>query len=382
MFAGGTIVFIWAFTELGVPLVFDFDRVTSVQIFNALKDISGNPFPYAMVVVVLVSTVLMYLTSKLILERDLTGGGGRATVGREMQTPSRGTQWAIMAGFALCIALSVLPHAGVVLLSFATEWYRTVLPGGFTLQHYHNALGHELTLTAITNSLKYALLATGLDLVLGVCVAYVNVRTRVFGRRMLDAMAMLPLAVPGIVIAFGYLAVARDGQNLDWGALFQMKDPTAIFLVPYAIFAKVFGENPLPLLVVAYAMRRLPFVVRSASAGFEQVSPSLEEVAQNLGCSPAQAICKITLPLMVPNLVAGGLLAFAFSMLEVSDSLILAQQAAHYPITKAIFALVGALGNGPFLATALGVWAMAFLGITLVGAGLILGKKLGTLFRT
>src|SRR5436190_1976662 len=66
IFAGGTIVFIWAFTELGVPLVFDFDRVTSVQIFSAIKDISGNPFPYALVVVVLVSTALLYFTSKLI----------------------------------------------------------------------------------------------------------------------------------------------------------------------------------------------------------------------------------------------------------------------------------------------------------------------------
>jgi len=96
-------------------------------------------------------------------------------------------------------AAAVLPHAGVVLLSFATEWYGTVLPGGFTLEHYRAALGHELTLTAISNSLKYASLATLLDVVLGVCVAYVNVRTRMLGRHLMDAMAMLPLAVPGIV---------------------------------------------------------------------------------------------------------------------------------------------------------------------------------------
>jgi iron(III) transport system permease protein len=68
-------------------------------------------------------------------------------------------------------------------------------------------------------------------------------------------------------------------------------------------------------------------------------------------------------------------------MLEVSDSMILAQQASHFPITKAIYALVSALGDGPYIASALGVWAMIFLGITLLGAGLILGKKLGALFR-
>ena len=52
-----------------------------------------------------------------------------------------------------------------------------------------------------------------------------------------------------------------------------------------------------------------------------------------------------------------------------------------YPITKAIYSLIGSLGNGPNIAAALGVWAMVFLGVTFIGAGLILGKKLGALFR-
>ena len=122
-------------------------------------------------------------------------------------------------------------------------------------------------------------------------------------------------------------------------------------------------------------------VVRAAAAGFQQTSETLEEAAQNLGCPPLKSLVKITLPLIAANLIAGGLLAFAFAMLEVSDSLILAQQAQHYPITKAIYNLNGALGNGEALASALGVWAMVFLTITLAGTGMILGKKMGALFR-
>ena len=113
----------------------------------------------------------------------------------------------------------------------------------------------------------------------------------------------------------------------------------------------------------------------------QQVSPTLEEAAQNLGATPGRALWRITLPLVAPNLIAGGLLAFSFAMLEVSDSMILAQQTAHYPITKAIYSLLGSLGNGPNLAAALGVWAMCFLGVTIFAAALILGKKLGALFR-
>jgi iron(III) transport system permease protein len=197
-------------------------------------------------------------------------------------------------------------------------------------------------------------------LVLGVSVAYVVVRTKIPGRQILDTMAMLPLAVPGLVMAFGYLAMSREGQPLSFLML---------------------GENPILLLVIAYSVRRLPYVVRSASAGFQQVSPALEEAAQNMGATPERALWRITLPLVAPNLVAGGLLAFAFAMLEVSDSMILAQQAAHFPITKAIYSLIGALGSGPNLAAALGVWAMVFLTVTIVGAAILLGKKMGALFR-
>ena len=360
IFAGGTIVFVWSFTEMGVPLLFDYDRVTAVQIFRSINDLSGNPFPYALVAVMLVFSTLFYLTGKLFFGSANSGGGGRATTGRETIPLPSGLGWVCTAFFAGVTFLAVLPHLGVVLLSVSKDWYGTVIPHSLTLEHYRNALGHELTLSSIANSLKYSTLAMLVALLLGIGVAYVSVRTRIWGRQILDAMAMLPLAVPGIVLAFGYLAMTREGQPFHWLML---------------------GEDPLLLLVIAYAVRRLPYVVRSAAAGFQQVSPTLEEAAQNLGARPEKALWRITLPLVAPNLVAGALLAFSFAMLEVSDSMILAQQATYFPITKAIYSLVLSLGSGPNLASALGVWAMIFLAVTILGAGVILGKKLGALFR-
>ena len=90
---------------------------------------------------------------------------------------------------------------------------------------------------------------------------------------------------------------------------------------------------------------------------------------------------RVTVPLITANLIAGAMLAFAFSMLEVSDSLMLAQRQEFYPITKTIYELFQLIGTGKYVASALGVWAMVFLGVTIVGSSLLLGKKMGALFR-
>ncbi len=360
LFAGGTIVFIWAFTELGVPLMFEYNRVTSVQIFSGLRDIGGNPFPYALVVVMLASTVLLYGLSKWLF-----GGDGHAMISKSAtvggpRRPSLAGRWLCTALFTLVFLIAVLPHLGVVLVAFSKDWYASILPTGWTLEHFQAALGHNLTLPSIQNSLKYASLATLLDLVLGIAIAWIVVRTKFRGRHLLDACAMLPLAVPGLVLAFGYLAMTQEGKLL--AALNPVRDPLLI-------------------LVIAYAVRRLPFVVRSAVAGLQQTSVTLEEAAQNLGSTPWRTLRRITIPLIMANLLAGGLLAFSFAMLEVSDSLLLAQRMQDFPITKAIFELYQLLGEGRFIACALGVWAMAFLGVTILGASLLLGKKFGALFR-
>ncbi|MEQ1862102.1 MAG: iron ABC transporter permease [Chthoniobacteraceae bacterium] len=360
LFAGGTIVFIFSFTELGVPLIFDYTRVTSVQIFYGLKEIAGNPFPFALVVVMLVLTVLAYLTSKLLFGRGDQAMMSKATTAGGSRTLHGFSGWLCTAGFVAVIFLALLPHLGVVCVSFSGEWYRTVLPAQWTVEHYDNALGHYLTVPSILNSLKYASAATLIDIFLGLAIAYVVVRTTLPGRALLDAMAMLPLAVPGLVLAFGYLSMTQDGK-------------------PFAAFNP--GKDPTLLLIVAYSVRRLPYIVRSAVAGLQQTSVTLEEAAHNLGCPPLRTLRRITLPLIMANVIAGALLAFSFAMLEVSDSLILAQKQQHYPITKAIYELYQLLGEGRFVASALGVWAMAFLGLTIFTASRILGKKMGALFR-
>jgi len=364
VFAGGSIVFVWAFTELGVPLMFNFTRILPVQIFMGMKELAGNGMPFALVVVMLAAAMGLYAVTRFFLGRVPVPVAGRATLGR---APIRATGFRALfcSGlFVAVIAFALLPHLAVVLLSFARDWYGSILPSAWTLSHYREALGHSLTIPSIGNSLRYSSLATLLDVTLGIGIAWVLTRRRMemkASASLLDTLTMLPLAVPGLVLAFGYIALSQPGRPL--AALNPgLHDPTI-------------------LLVVAYGIRRLPYMVRAVVAGLQQTSVTFEEAAQSVGATPWRTLRRITLPLISGNILAGMLMAFAFAMLEVSDSLVLAQRSTDFPITKAIYELFQLLGEGRFLACALGVWAMLFLALTIGMAARILGSRIGALFR-
>jgi iron(III) transport system permease protein len=373
LFAGGTIVFIWAFTELGTPLIMNYTRVASVQVYDALKEIGGNPFPFALVFVMLAVSAGLYFLSKLLVGgRTYTLPGKTATAFQAVRLAG-GRAWLVRLPFLLLIMLALLPHFGVILTSFTAPggWYHTILPQAFTTGNYSEALGHGITVSSIRNSLGFSLLAMIFTLVFGIGIAFVTVRSNLRFRGLLDGLAMLPLAVPGLVMASGYLALSSLLSNLET----VRNSPALLNLFDVK-------TNPTLFLVLAYGIRRLPYMVRSAAAGLQQTSAELEESAANLGASPGVSLRRITLPLITAHLIAGALLTFSFSMLEVSDSLMLAQREEFYPITKTIYELFQLIGTGKYIASALGVWAMLFLAVTLVGSSLLLGKKLGALFRT
>ena len=393
-FAGAVIVFIWSFTELGTPLMFEYRRVTSVQIFEGLKDMESSRRPYALVAVMLTVAVLLYVTSRLTVGGRAHAMQAKASVRRqERPMGAWGTLacWVVVGGVAL---VAGLPHIGTILASLAPpgQWYGTVLPEVVTVDGWRDALTHPLAVSSIRNSLVLSLCATAAATVVGLVAARLIVRGTVRGRGAIDALLMLPLAVPGLVMAFGFIAMSLEwpfggripqgvagmmGAILPAGWLAWLAD------APLKSVVDILGAdpNPFPLLAVAYAVRRMPYVARSAVAGMEQTSVSLEEAAHNAGASRWTVTRRVVLPLVAANVVAGALLAFSFSMLEVSDSLLLAQRERDYPITKAIYTLYDRLGDGEIVASAMGVWAMALLAVTLLGASAIMGKRMGALFR-
>ena len=231
----------------------------------------------------------------------------------------------------------------------------TVLPEEWSLSAYAALPTHPLTSSSIKNSFILSLGSTSIDLILVVGIAWLLARGTIKGRKIFDILTMAPLALPGVVIAFGYLG-AFIGTPLD---------PR---------------HNPIPLLIFGYALRRLPFMVRAVEAGLRQCSPALEEAAAQLGARPLTVMRRIVAPLLAPHLLAGAILCFCFAMLEVSESLILATEERFFPITKAMYGLLGR-PDGPMIASALGMVSMVVIVACLLLAKRVSGGSLRELLR-
>jgi iron(III) transport system permease protein len=361
LFAGACIVFISAFTDLGTPLIFNFYSTVPTQIFNASVDANSEQIGYAFVVATLVLVLVFFLLVRRFGESSASAMPSRASHVAIEETLSPWAGWGITAAVTAFLFVAILPHLGVILTSFAERWFFTILPSELSTQYYAEVFTNGVTATSITNSLLYSGLSAFLDLGLGLVIAHLLAREIFPGKSLLDALAMLPLALPGLVLAFALLM----SYNLHgWWAWINPRN------------------NPTFLLVISYALRRLPYIVRAAYAGYQQTSVSLEEASYNLGAGRWRTFSRITLPLIAPSLIAGTILTFCFAMLEVSDSLILAMESRFAPITRGIYEVMGRPSpDSAALACALGVLAMGLLGGGLYLGSRLMGNRLGGFFR-
>ncbi|MEZ0319628.1 MAG: ABC transporter permease subunit, partial [Pyrobaculum sp.] len=170
---------------------------------------------------------------------------------------------------------------------------------------------NELFVRGIVNTLWYGISATVIMVFVGVAVAIAAARSRGPLADALDALATVPIAIPGLVVAYAYfltaLAAAQAVRGL-YPALADWLDPL---------------KSPELYLIVGYAVRKLPFVVRSIYAGLQQIHPSMEEVAMNLGDSYLGVTRRILIPLLTTNIISGALIGFVYVTSEVSLSITL-----------------------------------------------------------
>lgn len=342
IFAGAVLVFVGSFTDLGTPLVFEYRSVISVQIYDMLSDLHENRIGYSFVVFACFLCTALFLLAKSSLASGHYAGSGRIAE----RTPGRavGFGWGAMLStlIALYAAATLLPQCAVILLALSDDWFMSVVPTKVSFANLVSVLRHPLTAHSLARSLVLSAIAALLTLILGFLMSVRIARGGVRERLFFESASLIPLAIPGIVFAFGFIS-AFANTVLDNRV------------------------NPFPLLIAAYAVRRLPSMVRSASAGFQEATLSLEEAALMVGASPFRVAREIVFPLMRRHLVAGAMLTFAYSMVEVSDGILLALEERFYPVSKAMYVLMSR-PDGLELASALGVIVMAIMAVVFFAA--------------
>ena len=337
--AGASLVFVKVFDDLATPLLLNVTNLLAPQAYLRVTSVGlGDPMGYAIsVVLVVVSVAVMAGAALLLRGRDYAtaqrGGGG---LGRKpLSRGGLALGWAFVVAV---LALVLAPHLGILLLSLATVWSFSPLPDGFTLAHYATALGESPQL--IANTLLYCGAAGVLDVVLGTVIAWLVLRTRLPGRRLLDGVAMAALAVPGLVLGIGILRT-----------YFGVHLPSGASLATSGL-----------MLALVYAVRRLPYALRAASAALLQVHQSLEEAAENLGATKSTTLSRIVAPLMTGGLAAAFVTSFATAAVELSATLVLAAKASSAPLSYGIYVYMQSpTGRGP--GAALGVIAVLVVAV-------------------
>ena len=293
-------------------------------------------------VFVLITVVALYLQRAFLARRSFVTLGGK---GARPQLMALGPWRWVLLGFAVLVFIVsiIAPYGTLLAVSISKSWGLDFWKG-LTLAHYKFILfDYNVTQRAILNSLMLATLAATLAVLLGAVIGWIDLRTLIPGRKLLDYFSLIPLGLPGIVVAVALIQF--------WLAM------------PIALY------GTLAILLLAYIGRYIPLGVRAANASLRQVDPSLEESAQILGASWATTMREITLPLIRPGLFAGWLLVFVPVIQELSASILLFSSSS-ITLAVAVYNLYETGHTEP-------VAALAMINMAIIGAAIFLANKLG-----
>ncbi|MGW0536644.1 ABC transporter permease [Streptomyces sp. NPDC003032] len=213
-----------------------------------------------------------------------------------MLVHSRKGKWGTWALFlVLFLPLFALPLLVILAASFSSHW-SGAFPSGFTTGHYAAATRGE-SLQALTTSLVTAVGAGLLALTVGSWAALAAASLKKGGKRLLDALFVLPVAVPSVVVGLAVLVAFSKPPMILNGTRW--------------------------IVILAHALLVTAFAYQSVSAAIVRLDPAYEQAAASLGARPSYVLWKVRLPLLLPSLNAAAGLCFALSMGELSATMML-----------------------------------------------------------
>lgn len=300
------LIFTVSFSDFGTPIVLA-PKELNLLVVEAYREIAGffnwGGAAILTVVMVIVAAFFFWLQHLFTKSRNYGSVSGKP---KKQKLIENKLLTRLLSGYSfLVVLIPLLAMLSVALQSVATTWGKDLLPNGYTLNHYKTIF--STSMGNIQNSIMLATGALVLSVIIATFVSYFVVRQN---SSKLDFMASIPLVVPGI--AFGI-------------ALIQTFNTAPLQLTGTAV-----------LLIIAYTIRRLPYMVRSTMGAMRAIKQDIEEAAINLGATPLTAAITIVGPLMLPGIAAGSVLVFITVIKEASVSILLAPP-EWAPMSLAIF---------------------------------------------
>jgi iron(III) transport system permease protein len=288
------VLFIESLADFGNPLILGGSGfpVLSVQIYlqvTGMFDLAGGA---ALAVILLVPSVLAFLVQRYWVERKryvtVTGKPARSSV----KAVSPLARWCLFAATS-ALALAIAAFYAVILVgAFSRAWGVDHTP---TLRNFGYVVG--VGIGAIRDTLLIAVASTPAAGLLGMAIAFLVVRRRFPGRRLLELVSILNFAVPGTVLGIGYILAFNQAPLLLTGTAF--------------------------ILIANFVFRYVPVGIQSGTAALRQIDPAIEEAAANLGATTAATFRRVTLPLMVPAFFSGLTFCFVRAMTAISAAIFL-----------------------------------------------------------
>jgi len=292
---GALLAFVLSLADFGTPSIIGRNfRVLSTLAYNLFtSEMGGNPglASTVSILLILVSLIFVYIQRRLIRKKDY---GSDMLRRPEVKQLSRVSYIPIHALCYLIVFLSSLPSLVVIYNSFR-KTSGPVFKSGFGLDSYRRIINDVPD--AIFNSFVFSISAVLMIVALGTLIGYTVARKPSILTGFLDSLLMIPYIVPGVVLGLGFIVSFNSKPVVLVGTA------TIIILVIF--------------------VRRLPYSVRSSVSILKQISLGVEEAAISLGASPAKTFLKVTLPLMMPGVFAGAMMAFITAINELSSSIIL-----------------------------------------------------------
>ena len=199
----------------------------------------------------------------------------------------------LMAASMMVLVFLLAPLLVVVAISFTESNFLSFPPQGFSLKWYEQIIRNPLYISAFGLSLKVAGLGTLIAVCLGVPASIILKRKRFFGSQLISAMFLSPLILPTIVLG---VAILQYASALG--------------------FAMTFGA-----MLAGHSVLIIPYVIRATLVSLTDFDLSVEEAAQDLGASTFQTFYLVTLPQIKPGVIAGALLGFVISWINVEVSI-------------------------------------------------------------